>query len=204
MMLSLILAVVYNAYSAALKDHGFEVPWRACLSPAMRGSRDAKRVAKLTAAQQLKTGVDHVWTVCDADVKPDPAVADAFDFTCNNTEMGPISSAIQNQCFASSINGTMDSDYYDCFTSDSWWVPPAMVYSLAATIDTKKGLFCACYTSLIDVVKPYFNIGKWVSIGVTVYFWFVFIGCLFLCCCARTRDEDSYAKSASSNYWARP
>ena len=30
----------------ALKDHGFEVPWRACLSPAMRGSRDAKRVAK--------------------------------------------------------------------------------------------------------------------------------------------------------------
>ena len=30
----------------ALKDHGFEVPWRACLSPAMRGTRDAKRVAK--------------------------------------------------------------------------------------------------------------------------------------------------------------
>ena len=30
----------------ALRDHGFEVPWRACLSPAMRGTRDAKRVAK--------------------------------------------------------------------------------------------------------------------------------------------------------------
>ncbi len=158
---------------------------------------------ELTAAQQLKTGVDHVWTVCDADVKPDPAVADAFDFTCNNTEMGPISSAIQNQCFASAINGTMDSEYYDCFISDSWWTPPTMVYSLAATIDTEKGLFCACYTSLIDVLKPYFNIGKWVSIGVTVYFWLVFIGCLFLCCCARTGSEDAYAKS-SSNFWARP
>ena len=35
--------VVHDALN---DDDGFEVPWRACLSPAMRGSRDAKRVAK--------------------------------------------------------------------------------------------------------------------------------------------------------------
>jgi hypothetical protein len=35
-----------NAAARALRDHGFEVPWRACLDPGMRGTRAAKRVAK--------------------------------------------------------------------------------------------------------------------------------------------------------------
>ena len=42
----------------ALKDHGFEVPWRACLSPAMRGTRDAKRVAKWASIVAENAGGD--------------------------------------------------------------------------------------------------------------------------------------------------
>ena len=42
----------------ALRDHGFEVPWRACLSPAMRGTRDAKRVAKWASIVAENDGIE--------------------------------------------------------------------------------------------------------------------------------------------------
>eukprot|EP00962_Isochrysis_galbana_P027736 scaffold8735_cov129-Isochrysis_galbana.AAC.2 len=162
---------------------------------------------ELSAAKELRGGIERTWDVCDATVTPSATEPGEYELQCANPELDEVQDAVNAQCLQED-NVDVETGYYDCFVSGSWWPAPEGVdpNDVEAVLNTPKGIFCACYSEFNEQVENYFNIGKWVSLATSIFFGLVFLACCYLCCCSvspQQRQQKEQQKAANM-YLARP
>jgi cbb3-type cytochrome oxidase subunit 3 len=161
---------------------------------------------ELSAAQELRGGIERTFEACEATVTETVGQPGEYELQCANPELDEIQDAVNSQCLQEESSDVGDR-YYDCFVS-TWWPQPEGVdpNDVEAVLNTPKGLFCACYQEFNEEIEYYFVIGKWVSVAVSVFFFLVFIACCYLCCCSvspQQRQQKEQQKAANT-YLARP
>jgi len=156
-----------------------------------------------TAANPLKDGVKNVWDGCDAEVLPVVNETDMYVFSCSKSGFSVLENLVNDNCLDDpfSVPFPHNSSYVECYGSE-WWKPEFPYSNATATINTAKGTLCACEDTWVDFILKYLLPGKYVSIGVTLFFFFTFLGCSYLCCFGQKHIENP--DSQLKGYIARP
>mmetsp|Transcript_1129 Transcript_1129/g.3730 ORF Transcript_1129/g.3730 Transcript_1129/m.3730 type:complete len:281 (+) Transcript_1129:64-906(+) len=160
---------------------------------------------ELSAAMELRGGVERTWDACNANVVD--LGAGKYELTCAATEFGYVEDAVNARCLQED-NVDIESVYKECFVSGSWWPAPEGVdpNDVEAVLNTPKGIFCACYSEFHQNVETYFSVGKWVSLGSSIFFGIVFFACCYLCCCSKSpqKQQQQQQQQKAQAYLARP
>lgn len=154
-----------------------------------------------TASNTLKTAVDDLWDKCDGEVT---AVApDMFTLECEDEHLEWAEDIVNDYCLDEPVNCAAGSDYNECYNSE-WWSPTVISNATLVTINTDKGIFCQCSEELVKWYTSYLAIGKWVALGVCVYFFLTLLAILYLCCCAKNLFQKEEELTMKGAFFARP
>jgi len=158
-----------------------------------------------TGTTVIKTLATNAFYACGAAINA-TSLPSVFDFSCADPEFNMLQRTINSTCMDTSAFNTT---FYHCYEGDSFtgWQgvdPFGVAVNLTtttalATLNTPKGLFCACSSTLIDAyILPYLAWAKWLPIGVCIFFILVFCACVHqLCtrgCCGGKGREDNAEK----------
>jgi len=127
----------------------------------------------------------------------------AYNFDCQQEYFESFANMINSTCMAASVttmlNTTTGSVFYNCYEGNTFTGWPATVHltdGLLATLNTPKGLFCACSSTVITgYILPNLAWAKYVPIAVAVFFLLVFCACIHQlcqrgCCGGKGTKED--------------
>lgn len=132
----------------------------------------------------IKTLATNAFYACGAKVNA-TSVASVYTFECSNDEFNMLQATINNTCMdTTAYNAT----FSNCYAGGSFpqWTgvdPFGVAVNLTsttalATLNTPKGLFCACSSTIIDTyILPYLSWVKWLPIAVALFFCAVFVAC---------------------------
>jgi cbb3-type cytochrome oxidase subunit 3 len=158
---------------------------------------------ELSAALELRGGIERTWDACDATVTESSG---EYELECANPDLDEVQDAVNSQCLQA--DNVDVSAYYDCYVEGTWWPaePGVDPNDVEAVLNTPKGIFCACYSEFSQQVENYFNIGKWVSLATSIFFGLVFFACCYLCCCSKSpkQRQKGQQQKAAGTYLARP
>ena len=154
---------------------------------------DAKSLLAGVSTTVIETLATNTFDACGANVTM-AGGAIGYVFTCNDDSFSFLEETITLGCLnpQSSINATNTSLYSTCYSShdsDIHSFPDleAPVFlsedSIIATLNTPKGLYCACSSTLIDsYVMPYLAWAKYISLVIIVFFVLVLFACIHQIC----------------------
>lgn len=156
-----------------------------------------------TVSESLRTLVTDTWGACDATISP-TGEAEMYSLSCGNADYASVQTFVNQNCLAGPVDASASSAYYECYADTSWWAPASTSSGEVptdpdTTLDSPKGIFCQCSDEIVDFFNQYFTLGKWIAIGVSVFFLLVFIACLYTCCCGGKSNADRQGA-----YLARP
>lgn len=132
----------------------------------------------------------------------------ALTFTCRDESFAMLAQAVNDTCFApaslTSLNVSAGSVFASCYagaTFPSWHGEDAsgraigLSSSPSAVLNTPKGIFCACSTTLVNLILPYLRWTKYAAIAVVLFFLLVLSACLHQikqrgCCGRKGLSED--------------
>lgn len=156
-----------------------------------------------TSTTVIKDVTTNAFDACDANVTAmgvDPTSGYGFfQFRCENTYFKTLSTTINSACLATgAVNASAGSLFADCYAGEllsesSWPVPenaplpevpdPPTPSTVLATLNTPKGVFCACSSELLrDYVLKYLKFAKWIILGIAAFFMIVFFSCIHQLC----------------------
>jgi len=161
------------------------------------------------AAESLKSAFVTTFNKCEAEVHLKSGTTDHYFVECDDDDLEFIEDAINKACLSDSV--AITSDYIECYSDDSWWAHeegvnarPLWLPPAEGSINTPKGLFCQCADEVVDSISKYYSVGKWIALGVCVFYLLVFISLCYLCCGVKTFEEEKLTELKVENYWTRP
>lgn len=165
------------------------------------GTRIATAGASSGGTSFVRTVSRNTFAACDAEITYTPT-PDVYDFRCRNQEdFKRLSYLMSRTCFEGEpVVGTYGSLFQRCVsdrvgTPFSSWEPEVNLVgrdpppsSVLAVLNSPKGLFCACGSSLIDgYVLPFVEAAKVIAVCVMIFFYLVFVAgtvqVTLRCCC---------------------
>lgn len=122
-----------------------------------------------------------------------------------DANFAPLGTAINSTCLGTTVvvaTASPASNFYNCYTGTNWAATVPIANGLSSVIATPKGVFCECSTELVTFITPYLGPLKQVAIGILVFFFLVFIACIYLCCSGAgaepKKDEGTEMRSVET------
>jgi len=140
----------------------------------------------------VKTLATNAFYACGAMVNATLFSPAVYTFRCSDSAFSHLQDTINGTC-TNGLNASVGAAYYHCYAGGaylSWSAVDAFGHAVnltasgtLASLNTPKGLFCACSSTVIDeYVLPYLRWAKWVVIALTNFLFFVLLACVHQLC----------------------
>lgn len=216
-VLSVVLAIIMFEYEAMLEAAsaaGGEV----IKDDVAEGVADATVAVSASSADVIRTMATNAFYACGATVNATEETA-RYTFRCSNSkDFGILAESINATCMnpdvAVALNASAGSVFHKCYAGSSFpsWsghdetgrAVSLSAATLLAALNTPKGLFCACSSTLIDAwILPYLGWAKYIAMCVCACFLLVLLACVHQicrrgCCGGKGRKEVERQPELSS------